>query len=201
MSPSPCCLSSRPTPRCSRWSATWSPSSSTPRATCTRCWASTKRKCTPEAARPIGRNIEAGPSRLALSVKPAMHIHLDAIGGVAGDMFIAAVLDAFPDLREGMLGAIAAAGLPAQIHVGVAEHRDHTLTGLRFKVVEPREPDALAGAHHHPHTPFAEIRARLEASPLAAAVKQRAIAIFTELAIVEAQVHGKTVDSVSFHEL
>lgn len=130
-----------------------------------------------------------------------MHLHLDAIGGMAGDMFIAAVLDAFPDLRDGMLAAIAAAGLPPQIHVGIAEHRDHALTGLRFKVVEPREPGALAGAQHHPHTPFADIRSRLEASPLAAPVKQRAIAIFTELAQVEAQVHGKTVDTVSFHEL
>jgi uncharacterized protein (TIGR00299 family) protein len=130
-----------------------------------------------------------------------MHLHLDAIGGMAGDMFIAAVLDAFPDLREGMLAAVAAAGLPPQIHVGVAEHRDHALTGLRFKVIEPRDPGALAGAHHHPHTPFADIRARLEASSLAASVKQRAIAIFNELAVVEAEVHGKTVDTVSFHEL
>lgn len=130
-----------------------------------------------------------------------MHLHLDAIGGMAGDMFIAAVLDAFPDLRDGMLEAIAAAGLPPQIHVGLAEHRDHALTGLRFKVVEPREPGALAGAAHHPHTPFADIRAQLQASPLAAPVRQRAIAIFTELARVEAQVHGKTVDTVSFHEV
>jgi uncharacterized protein (TIGR00299 family) protein len=130
-----------------------------------------------------------------------MHIHLDAIGGMAGDMFIAAVLDAFPDLRDGMLAAIAAAGLPDQIHVGLAEHRDHALTGLRFKVVEPREAGALAAAPHHPHTPFADIRAHLQASGLAAPVKQRAIAIFTELAQVEAEVHGKTVDTVSFHEV
>ena len=36
-------------------------------------------------------------------LQESMHLHLDAIGGVAGDMFIAAVLDAFPDLREPML--------------------------------------------------------------------------------------------------
>ncbi|HEX7810366.1 MAG TPA: LarC family nickel insertion protein [Burkholderiales bacterium] len=130
-----------------------------------------------------------------------MHIHLDAVGGMAGDMFIAAVLDAFPHLRDGMLSAIAAAGLPEQIHVGIAEHRDHALTGLRFRVVEPKETGALATAAHHPHTPFAEIRAQLQASPLAPSVRQRAIGIFTELAIVEAEVHGKTVDTVSFHEL
>ena len=130
-----------------------------------------------------------------------MHIHLDAVGGMAGDMFIAAVLDAFPDLRDGLLSAIAAAGLPAQIHVGIAEHRDHALTGLRFRVVEPREPGALAAASHHPHTPFADIRSQLQASALAPAVKKHAVGIFTELAKVEAEVHGKTVDTVSFHEL
>ncbi len=130
-----------------------------------------------------------------------MHIHLDAVGGMAGDMFIAAVLDAFPDLRDGVLAAIAAAGLPGQIHVGIAEHRDHALTGLRFRVVEPREAGALAAAQHHPHTPFAEIRAQLRASPLAPAVKKHALGIFTELAKVEAEVHGKTLDTVSFHEL
>ena len=130
-----------------------------------------------------------------------MHIHLDAVGGMAGDMFIAAVLDAFPDLRDGMLSAIAAAGLPEQIHVGIAEHRDHALTGLRFRVIEPREAGALATAAHHPHTRFAEIRAQLQASALASPVKKHAIGIFTELAKVEAEVHGKTVDTVSFHEL
>ncbi len=130
-----------------------------------------------------------------------MHIHLDAVGGMAGDMFIAAVLDAFPDLRDGMLSAIAAAGLPEQIHVGIAEHRDHALTGLRFRVIEPREAGALAAAAHHPHTRFGEIRAQLQASALASSVKKHAIGIFTELAKVEAEVHGKTVDTVSFHEL
>jgi uncharacterized protein (TIGR00299 family) protein len=130
-----------------------------------------------------------------------MHLHLDAIGGVAGDMFIAAVLDAFPDLREGMVASIRAAGLPGQVHLGVAEHRDHALTGLRFRVVEPRDASLLAGTQHHPHTPFAEIRARLETSPLKPAVTRLAIDIFTALAEVEARVHGKTVETVSFHEL
>jgi len=130
-----------------------------------------------------------------------MHIHLDAVGGVAGDMFIAAMLDAFPNLRDGMVSAIRAAGLPAEVHIGVAEHGDHALTGLRFRVTEPREAAALLGAHHHPHTPFAEIRAHLQASALGPAVKEHAVGIFTLLAEAEARVHGKTVDTVSFHEV
>ena len=130
-----------------------------------------------------------------------MHIHLDAVGGVAGDMFIAAMLDTFPDLRDGMLAAIRAAGLPADVHVGFAEHQDHALTGLRFRVIEPRAAELLVAAHHHPHTPFADIRAHLEACALAPAVRARAIGIFSALAEAEAKVHGKTLDTVSFHEL
>ncbi len=130
-----------------------------------------------------------------------MHIHLDAVGGVAGDMFIAAMLDAFPDLRDGMLAAIRAAGLPAEVHVGFAEHQDHALTGLRFRVIEPRAAELLVAAHHHPHTPFADIRAHLQKCGLTPAVRAHAIGIFTVLAEAEARVHGKTIDSVSFHEL
>jgi len=130
-----------------------------------------------------------------------MHIHLDAVGGVAGDMFIAAMLDAFPDLREGMLAAIRAAGLPPEVHVGFAEHQDHALTGLRFRVIEPRVAELTVAAHHHPHTPFSDIRAHLQACALTPAVRTCAIGIFSLLAEAEAKVHGKTVDTVSFHEL
>ncbi|MBI3528691.1 MAG: LarC family nickel insertion protein [Betaproteobacteria bacterium] len=130
-----------------------------------------------------------------------MHIHLDAVGGVAGDMFIAAMLDAFPDLRDGVLAAIRAAGLPADVHVGFAEHQDHALTGLRFRVIEPRVAELMVAAHHHPHTPFADIRTHLQACALTPAVRTHAIEIFSVLAEAEAKVHGKTVDTVSFHEL
>ena len=35
-----------------------------------------------------------------------MQIQLDALGGVAGDMFVAAMLDAFPDWEAGVLASI-----------------------------------------------------------------------------------------------
>lgn len=126
-----------------------------------------------------------------------MHIHLDAIGGVAGDMFIAAVLDAFPDLREGMLAAIAAAGLPADVKLSLIEHRDHALTGARFLVDEGRH----RGAGDHLHTAFRDIRVRLLKAPLDKATRKHAIGIFSLLAEVEGRVHGKATEDVSFHEL
>ncbi len=134
-----------------------------------------------------------------------MHLHLDAIGGVAGDMFIAAVLDAFPHLRDGMLQAIRAGGLPEDITCRTVEHRDDVLTGLRFLVegpaYRPRDRGLALPEERHRHTPFREIRTRLERSPLAPGVKQRAIHIFTLLAEVEGKVHGMPAEAVSFHEL
>ncbi len=130
-------------------------------------------------------------------VRNVMQIHLDAVGGIAGDMFIAAVLDAFPDLRDGMLTAIRASGLPAEIGLSVDDYADHALTGLRFNVDE---------AHHlhapeHKHTPFCQIRSMLERAPLEPDVRAHAISIFSRVAEAEGKVHGLSADDVSFHEL
>lgn len=151
-----------------------------------------------------------------------MHIHLDAIGGIAGDMFIAAVLDAFPELRDDMLKAIRAAGMPNDVGVEVRDHADHALTGLRFIVDEPHHPWSLhhrhdggeighahdhAGrhvhehVHAHRHTPFRDLRHMLEHAPLEAGVRKRALGIFNLVAEAEAKVHGKSVEDISFHEL
>ncbi|NIO39484.1 MAG: DUF111 family protein [Burkholderiales bacterium] len=124
-----------------------------------------------------------------------MHIHLDAVGGIAGDMFIASVLDAFPDLRDGMLNAIRSAGLPADIHVSIGEDSDHALTGLRFVVNQDHHE------HAHQHMKFRDIRKLVESAPLENVVKDHAIGIFTRLAQAEAKVHGTSFRAISFHEL
>jgi hypothetical protein len=135
-----------------------------------------------------------------------MHLHLDAVGGVAGDMFIAAMLDAFPEHRERMFAAVRAVGLPADVRCEVVEHRDHALTGLRFRVDDPhdqahRHAHAHGLEHHHDETPFAQLRERLRVAPLAPGVRERAIHIFTLLAEVEGRIHGMPTEQVSFHEL
>ncbi len=135
-----------------------------------------------------------------------LHIHLDAIGGVAGDMFLAAAVDAFPELEAVVLAAQRAAGLPAEVHCRFAAHRDDVLTGRRFEVDDPHEhahrhAHAHGHAHHHDETPFAGIRSRLERAALDPDVQARAIDMFTRLAQVEGEVHGVPTDEVSFHEL
>jgi uncharacterized protein (TIGR00299 family) protein len=126
-----------------------------------------------------------------------MHLHLDPVGGVAGDMFIAAVLDAFPRLRDGMLAAIRQAGLPADIRLELTAHSDHALTGARFLVEEGHH----RGAPQHRHTAFRDIRSMLQKAALDEGVGRHALGIFSLLAEAEGRVHGMPPDEVSFHEL
>lgn len=130
-----------------------------------------------------------------------MHLHLDPVGGIAGDMFIAALLDAFPQLRAGLDAALAKVGLPPGSHCAVLAHSDGTLSGTRFDVRLPADSAHAAAGHHHAHVGLAAIRAAIAGMGLDAAVAARAGAIFTVLAEAEAAVHGVGVDQVEFHEV
>ncbi|MDA9994090.1 LarC family nickel insertion protein [Burkholderiales bacterium] len=123
-----------------------------------------------------------------------MRIHLDPIGGVAGDMFIAAILDAKPEWYEDMCASIRTAGLPQEVELSLRPHADFALTGTRFNVSE-------LGTHEHHHTPFVKIRDMLSHSTLESGVRQTAIDIFCLLAEAEAAVHGKSIETISFHEV
>lgn len=132
-----------------------------------------------------------------------MHVHLDPLGGVAGDMFVAAMLDAWPDLAKSTIASVRAAGFGDEIGVAHLRHDDGVLTGSRFDVRGPKEALGKQNgrAHHHHHTHWADLRASLEGGALADSVKTHALGIFTELAKAEAAVHGKDIETVAFHEV
>ena len=122
-----------------------------------------------------------------------MHLHLDPVGGVAGDMFAAALLDAFPELSDELEAALEVAGLSSLATVEITPHRDHALTGARFVVHTVEES--------HPHRSFSEIRAFLNGADLDAGVRDRSTAIFDLLAEAEGRVHGVAPADVTFHEV
>ncbi len=122
-----------------------------------------------------------------------MHIHLDPVGGLAGDMFAAAVLDAFPEHEAGLGEVLAAAGLAKVARVSKVPHKDHTLTGSRFIVEAEHEA--------HAHRAYKDICLLLRDSALAAPVIAHAQSMFALLADAESSVHGISIDDVSFHEV
>lgn len=56
-------------------------------------------------------------------------------------------------------------------------------------------------AHHHHHRSLADVTAIIDGSQLSDGAKRRALAIFTALAAAEAKAHGKTPETVMFHEV
>ena len=141
-----------------------------------------------------------------------MHIQLDPVGGIAGDMFAAAVLDAWPELEPPLVAAFARAGLDAIAGIARVDHADHALAGSRFTVHEtggpdhdrraPDRHDRPAHRHDpHPHHLYRDIRTLLGASDLDPGVRARALDVFARLAAAESAAHGVPVDEVSFHEV
>lgn len=55
-------------------------------------------------------------------------------------------------------------------------------------------------AHHH-HRSLADVTAIIDGSQMSDGTKRRALAIFTALAAAEAKAHGKTPETVMFHEV
>lgn len=55
--------------------------------------------------------------------------------------------------------------------------------------------------HHHHHRSLADVTAIIDGSRLSDGAKRRALAIFSVLADAEAKAHGKTPDTVLFHEV
>ena len=95
-----------------------------------------------------------------------MQIHLDLLGGLAGDMFIAGLLDAFPEHEAAVVERIAsfatrdsAAASPRSARV--VAFNDGVLDGCRFDVGDeaapavpgnaPEHEHVDAGDHAHPH--------------------------------------------------
>jgi uncharacterized protein (TIGR00299 family) protein len=119
-------------------------------------------------------------------------LHLDTFSGIAGNMFLGAMLDAgLP--RRTLESDLAGLGVDHRLRVRGVKRGG---LGARYvEVVVPR------GRRTPKDRRYAEIRKLLSRAKLAASVRERAQAIFEALARAEARVHGVKVEEVHFHEL
>ncbi len=101
-------------------------------------------------------------SRAAADVlSERLHIHLDVVGGIAGDIFVAAMVDTFPELKVAVLGN-ASAVVPKDVgQPEFIEGKSGAIRALRFGLSSPH-PKSHAphrgkhlhavdhdGGHHH----------------------------------------------------
>lgn len=124
-----------------------------------------------------------------------MHLHLNPIGGLAGDMFCAALLDLAPERLAELKATIASLAPPAGLDIQLTAAQG-LLHGRHFQVA--LAPDALKD---HRHTHYPQIRRLLDDASLPPAVRERAQEIFLRLAEAEAFVHQTELEAVSFHEV
>jgi uncharacterized protein (TIGR00299 family) protein len=114
----------------------------------------------------------------------------ELIGGISGDMFVAALIDLGLPLGKLMAELKKIPTLKFDIKAG--KKNVHSIRASQFHVICP--------ANDAPRT-WQQIRQLIERSKLAAEVKDTGLSIFTKLAQAEAKIHGVAVDKVHFHEV
>ena len=116
-------------------------------------------------------------------------LHFDCFSGIAGDMALAALLDAgVPE--EVIRTGLDSLGLPIHMHVEKVRKGGFAATQVWFRVPEEK-------AHRH----LPDIEAILARGALSEAQRSLAWRIFTRLGEAEAQAHGIALERVHFHEV
>ena len=124
------------------------------------------------------------------SANAGRHAWVDATAGVAGDMLLAALVDAGAPLATVLTAVNAVAPEPIEMASAQVQRG-----GLRATKVDVRPvPEEQA------HRSWREIQGLLEHADLSVQVRDRAQRVFLRLAEAEARVHGIQASDVQFHE-
>jgi len=116
--------------------------------------------------------------------------YLDCVGGLAGDMLLAALLDAGAS-ENGLREVPEQLGLPG-VRIAVERVERQGIGALHVRV---------AGGPVAAHRSYSEIKTLVERADLPERACVRSLEAFARLAEVEAEIHGVAVDEVHFHEL
>ncbi len=139
-------------------------------------------------------------------------MYLDCAAGISGNMFLGACLQLgvpekflrgeldklnLPHEFEMEISNVSKNGIgAAYVDVRLAKNFDSELDRPNIRHIHRHE-------HHrtHSHRTFGDIKKILDNSELRAAVKTRALAIFSVIAKAEGKVHQRPADEVTFHEV
>jgi len=116
--------------------------------------------------------------------------YFDCVGGLAGDMLLAALLDAGAEL-ETLRGVPRALGIEG-VEIDVRRVDRQGIGALHLRI-EARDD--------HGHRHYRDIRELVERAELPERARTRSLDAFSRLAAVEGGIHGVDPDEVHFHEL
>lgn len=116
---------------------------------------------------------------------------VDAGFGIAGDMFMAALLDAGADIDYVRGNVVAVIGDAVRIDRSIVSRRGQRATMVDVRLVDRDQPRRA----------WADIRALIEAAEIPETVRRHSLVVFERLAHAEARSQGLHPDEVTFHEV
>ena len=119
-------------------------------------------------------------------------IDLEPLGGIAGDMFAAALFSGFPHLYSEFINDLRALGIDGLS----ATLEDRLSNGLQAKYFNVKQQTT-----QKPPRTLGAVKEFLANKAVSGSVACHAVGIFTELAYAESEVHGKTIETIHFHEV
>lgn len=114
----------------------------------------------------------------------------DLIGGISGDMFVAALLDLGLSLKT--LRSELRKIPTLKFELKATKKTVHSIRATQFQVICARDESPRSWKH---------IRGLIKRSKLGVEIKAAGLEIFASLADAEAKIHGVAVDNVHFHEV
>ncbi|MAA78666.1 MAG: TIGR00299 family protein [Deltaproteobacteria bacterium] len=132
-------------------------------------------------------------------------LYIDPIGGIAGDMLCAALIDLGLDQE---LWQKRLASLPLdnyRMEIKKCMRNSFSATHLTIRPIHVHHHEHHHDHHTEPwghhHRGFSDISSMIEKSTLPSIVKKNAISVFRALGDAEAKIHGCTIEEIHFHEV
>ena len=125
-------------------------------------------------------------------MKNKIHIHLDPIGGISGDMFIAAMIDAETKLKK--IAIETAKLILKESKLDIRKVKQNHIQGTSLYV-------NVKDINKQHHRSLKDIVKLIKNCKVNKNTKILSIKMFTQLAKAEAKIHGSNINEVKFHEV
>ena len=120
-----------------------------------------------------------------------MHLHLDGISGVSGDMLLAALSELAGTTEP--IERVASSCFGPDVSISVS---DVQRAGNRGRLIDINEKEAT-----HPLHGLSEALECIERCDVPETVKERSRSAITALAEAESRIHGVPIEDMHFHEI
>jgi uncharacterized protein (TIGR00299 family) protein len=128
-----------------------------------------------------------------------MILKLEAFAGLSGDMFLGLLAD-LGDFHDQLQKLPQLLHLEEELKICYSQKNKNGIACTHVKIIDLKQEERHAHEHHH-HRHLKDVYKIIDNSDLDAASKERARAIFAEIAKAESEVHGVSIEKIHFHEV